>query len=58
MHDSPLSAEALILMTIERPPAALEALLIGRGFRVARRILSSEGGPVDTFFIHGSVQAP
>ena len=42
-------------MTIERPPAGLEARLSEHGFRVVRRIVCDEGLPVGSFFAHRSV---
>jgi len=44
------------LMTVERPPAKLDSFLAERGFRVVRRIHSPEGKPVDSFYVHRSVQ--
>jgi FkbM family methyltransferase len=43
------------LMTVERPTAELESLLAERGFRLANRIISPEGKPVDSFYVHRSV---
>ncbi len=51
----PFHEFAVRLMTIERPPPALESRLADLGFRVVRRIVSNEGLPVDSFFAHDSV---